>query len=57
VSPSGFVRRPGVDSLQHPLEVGPRERPLEWAGDLAVASTEGEQPLGEFLQRAEVRSG
>jgi hypothetical protein len=55
VSPGRPIpRRLGVDPLEHPLEVGAGERPLERVGDLAVAAAEGEQALCELLQGAEV---
>ena len=46
--------RLGINALEHPLEIGARERPLERASDLAVAAAEGEQALGELLQGGEV---
>src|SRR5215216_3483861 len=59
VSPAALLpsRLRGVDTVEHPLEVGARECPLERTGDPPIALAEGEQPLAELVQRAEVVRG
>jgi hypothetical protein len=44
-------------SRQQRVEVGARERPVEPASDGAVVLAEGQQPLGELIERAEVVGG
>jgi hypothetical protein len=47
-------RLAGGQAREQRVEVGARERPLERAGEGSVVLAEGQQPLGEFGERAEV---